>query len=181
MDKSCCFTGYRPEKFSFELKLGSPEMSALEKKIYDIVFALIEDGYNCFYCGMASGFDLLCGKAVANISHTYPEKGIRLVAAIPFAGQSNSFSPMWKKLYDMVLSAADESVLISESYHISCFERRNRYMVDNSSRVICYFDGQSGGTANTVKYALSKGRLITNLADYKIPESENTAYQLELI
>ena len=25
MDKSCCFTGYRPEKFSFELKLGSPE------------------------------------------------------------------------------------------------------------------------------------------------------------
>ena len=177
MEKSCCFTGYRPEKFSFELKFGSPEMNELENKIYDTVFALIEDGYNCFYCGMASGFDLLCGKAVADIRHTHPEKGVRLVAAIPFAGQSRGFASMWKKLYNMVLSAADESVLFSEEYSFACFEKRNKFMVDNTSTVVCYFDGKQGGTANTVNYAKKRGKRIINLADTEIADS----YQLEFI
>ena len=57
----------------------------------------------------------------------------------------------------MVLSAADESVLISESYHISCFERRNRYMVDHATLLIAAHDGQSGGTRSTIEYALLRG------------------------
>lgn len=178
MAKKCCFTGYRPEKFSFPMVFGSDEMNTLEKKIYSAVFALVEEDFTEFYCGMACGFDLLCGKAIVDIKRAHPEKGIRLISAIPYRSQSNGFSDMWKKLYDIVLREADESVLISEEYTLSCFEKRNRFMVDNSSTVVCYFDGKSGGTANTVKYAGKKGKRIINLADYKIDGAED-AYQLE--
>ncbi len=180
MEKSCCFTGYRPEKFPFELKLGTESFNSLEKKIYDSVFALVEEGFCDFYCGMASGFDLLCGKAVIDIKRNRPEKGIRLIAAIPFSAQSNGFSNMWKKLYEIVIAEADKIEIISEEYSISCFEKRNRFMVDKSQCVICYFDGKSGGTANTVKYALKKGKRIINLADYKI-DGADEAYQLDFL
>ena len=180
MGRACCFTGYRPEKFSFSLVFGNDEMKELEEKIYNAVFALVEEGFSEFYCGMASGFDLLCGKAVVDIKRTNPEKAIKLLAAIPYRSQSNGFSNMWKKLYDIVLHEADESRLISEEYSLNGYDKRNRLMVDNSSAVICYFDGKSGGTANTVKYALKKGRRIINLADYEI-EGADDAYQLEFI
>jgi uncharacterized phage-like protein YoqJ len=36
--------------------------------------------------------------------------------------------------------------------------RRNRYMVDHSSRIIALYDGvPKGGTAQTLAYALRKG------------------------
>lgn len=182
MEHSCCFTGYRPEKFPFELRLGTPEFNTLENKIYDAVFAQPSNGITTFYCGMAMGFDLLAGKAVVDLKRTAPDRNIRLVAVVPYRGQPAGFTPNWQKLYDIVLNEADETVILSEEYHISCFAKRNRYMVDRSRTVLCYFDGQSGGTANTVKYAASKGRRIINLAEYDLTDScpGYPVYQLEL-
>lgn len=182
MERSCCFTGYRPEKFPFLLKFGTADFNALENKIYDAVFAAVRDGTDTFYCGMAMGFDLLCGKAVVDLKRMSAEKEIRLIAAIPFTNQSERFKPTWKKLYEIVLAEADETVIISEAYHRGCFTERNRYMVDKSDNVITYYDGQSGGTANTLRYAASKGKKITNLSEYSISDiyDNYTGYQLEL-
>lgn len=36
-------------------------------------------------------------------------------------------------------------------------QRRNRYMVEHSGRVIAVFDGQEGGTKRTVEYAMRQG------------------------
>lgn len=181
MEESCCFTGYRPKKFPFELRLGTKLFNELENKIYDAVFALANDGVKTFYCGMAMGFDLLAGKAVIDLKRTAAQKGTRLVAAVPFAGQSDRFSPMWRKLYDIVLSEADEVSVLSDEYYKGCFAKRNKYMVDNSTAVLCYFDGQSGGTANTLRYASSKGLRIINLAEYELTDIYDgyAGYQLE--
>ena len=35
--------------------------------------------------------------------------------------------------------------------------RRNRYMVDRSSLLLACFDGQTGGTMNTILYAQRSG------------------------
>jgi len=53
-------------------------------------------------------------------------------------------------------------------------------MVDRSRYVICYYDGKSGGTANTVRYARARGRDIINVADYKIEGTEFSSFQFEL-
>lgn len=182
MDSSYCFTGYRPEKFPFELKLGTADFISLENKIYDAVFTAVREGAQTFYCGMAMGFDLLCGKAVADIKKAAPNKRIRLIAVIPFRKQHDNFSPTWKKLYEIVLAEADEVVIISEEYHRGCFAERNEYMVNKSGNVITYFDGQSGGTKNTLRYAASKGRKITNIAEYDLSDIYvgYSGYQLEI-
>ncbi len=165
MEKSCCFTGYRPDKFSFPLEFGEPEFSALEGKIYNAVFEAEKREITTFYCGMAAGFDLLCGRAVVELKRMKPENGIRLIAAIPFEGQSKYFPPMWKRLYEIVLSEVDEKIVISDRYTKPCFFERNKLMVDNSDTVITYYDGKSGGTAYTLRYAEKSGKEIINLCD----------------
>lgn len=66
-------------------------------------------------------------------------------------------------------AALDRAVeyAVSQGYHTffsGCFSVRNRFMVDSSSLLICYFDGQAGGTAQTVHYAQSSGLHIINLS-----------------
>lgn len=180
MAKSCSFTGYRPEKFNFALKFGTPEFIKLENKIYDAVSSLINGGCTDFYCGMAAGFDLLAGKAVIDLKRLGKCKNLKLIAVIPFDKQRESLGEMWKKLYDIVLSECDRKVVIREEYNIAAFNERNRYMVDNSDSVITYFDGKRGGTANTLNYAKKKNLEIINLAEYDMTELYNSypAYQL---
>jgi len=50
----------------------------------------------------------------------------------------------------------------------SAYLDRNCYMVEQSSRLLCYFDGQLGGTAHTVRCAIRNGLEIYNLADYDL-------------
>ena len=46
--------------------------------------------------------------------------------------------------------------VLSESYTPSCMAVRNRFMVDNSNVLVACYDGMSGGTWNTIKYAQKK-------------------------
>ena len=165
MDSSYCFTGYRPEKFPFELKLGSADFISLENKIYDAVFTAVREGAQTFYCGMAMGFDILAGEIVALLKNTYKDAKIELVAVIPFEKQSDTFDKEWKKRYDKLLKKCDKHVFVSREYHKGCFAARNKYMVDNSDFVITWFDGQKGGTAGTLAYAQKNNKRIINLAE----------------
>lgn len=38
-------------------------------------------------------------------------------------------------------------------YDRGCFQRRNEWMVDHAGRVIAVFNGEKGGTKNTIDYA----------------------------
>ena len=54
-------------------------------------------------------------------------------------------------------------------------------MVDNSKTVVTYFDGQRGGTANTLRYAASKKKRIINIAEYDLEDiyNEYPVYEIE--
>lgn len=65
--------------------------------------------------------------------------------------------------YFNILGKCDEVITLSTRYHRKCYHERNRYMVDNSSRLICYYDGSDGGTGYTVNYALNSKIEIINL------------------
>lgn len=60
--KTVCFSGYRPEKFSFPLNSESEQYNKLLWHINLSIIFGIEDGYDTFLCGMAQGFDILCGE-----------------------------------------------------------------------------------------------------------------------
>ena len=177
--KSCCFTGYRPNKFPFPFRRNNADYIAMENALTETVLSLAADGVETFYSGMAMGFDLLAADTVLLAKKAFP--ALRLVAAIPFAEQASGFPPAWKKRYDRILGAADLCDIICAGYSPACFQLRNEYMVKHSDVVVTWFDGQPGGTQNTLRYAEKIGRGIINLctlppvqtADHPLFEAED--------
>ena len=143
----CCFTGHRPEK----LHMTEDEVcSRLEREIR----AAVEEGFQTFITGMARGVDIWAGEIVLRLrSEGAP---IHLIAASPYRGFESAWSPEWRRRYAAVMAAADLVRFISPCYDRGCFQRRNEWMVDHSARVIAVFNGEKGGTKNTIDYAKRK-------------------------
>lgn len=175
--KRCCFTGYRPSKLPFNISNTDVNYLLFQKSIYNTLKSLIEDGCLFFYTGMAMGFDILAAEAVINLKHEFSD--IKLICAIPFDGQSNTFTGEWKNRYDYILENADEQIVVSSEYHLGCYQKRNIYMVDNSDYIVTWYDGQLGGTRNTLKYAEKKRRYIINLNTNYLKEFNNSQIMID--
>lgn len=161
---SCCFTGYRPYKFPFPFNQNNKEFIDMSNTIFTTLFDLANDNCFNFFCGMAMGFDILCGESVLALKKTFEDKAlIKLTAVVPFKGQSKTFPDEWKKRYDRLLENADEAILMSDEYFSRCYQRRNELMVRMSDYVLTWYDGKPGGTRNTLNYAAGLGRAIINL------------------
>lgn len=144
----CCFTGHRPEK----LTRGETYIKrALERQIK----TAIDDGLYVFITGMARGVDIWAAQIVLNLRMT--DSRIRLICACPFEGFEKSWSFAWRSKYREILQEADLVRYICEGYNKSCFQKRNEWMVDHAARVIAVFNGESGGTKNTIDYARKCG------------------------
>lgn len=161
--KAVAFSGHR----SFKAAGGSdlfrsvnPGMP-LDRKLERILRALAEEGFTDFLCGMAEGFDLLAARCVVRLREELPS--IRLIAAVPFPGQDDKFHPELRERYRRLLDLSDHTVIVSPTYSSDCYHRRNDFLTDNASVLVCYFNGTKGGTAYTVKRALSRGLRVINL------------------
>ena len=154
--KRCCFTGHRPEK----LKL--PE-EIICNKLSQSIESAINHVKTTFICGMARGIDLWAGQAVVEKKMTHPE--LKLICATPFVGFERQWSMNWQQLYTLVLSHADYKVAISKRYDPGCFQRRNEWMVNHSSLVIAAYNGERGGTKNTIRFAKAAAVPIHNIFD----------------
>ncbi len=163
IENSCCFTGYRPEKFPFPFETECPEYYEFRRRLSTAIADLINDNCLTFYCGMAQGFDIAAGEYVALLK-TRNQK-IRLIGVVPYSDQEKGWSSEWQDRYNALLKQCDEVVTLNETYSKWVFGQRNRYMVDRSRYVLTYFDGKKGGTDNTVTYAVKHGRQIINIFD----------------
>lgn len=153
-ETTCCFSGHRPDKLAFGYDESRPECIALKQSLIECVQRLIRQGYTIFISGMAQGSDIFFAEAVLALKRTFPH--IRLEAAVPYRGQERRWSPAYQRRYRNILSQADSAVVLHEKYVRGCMMRRNRYMVDNSSLLIAVYGGESGGTKNTIAYAVSR-------------------------
>lgn len=176
--RSCCFTGYRPSKFKFKFSKDDPEYREFENRLINAVFDMPEKGCVRFYCGMAMGFDILAGEIVVMLRQ-FAKHPIELVAVVPFKGQADNWPPQWQLRYNELLSKADSVIYISDEYDRGCYQRRNRYMVDNSDTVLTFFNGEPGGTAQTVAYARKKNKNIINIADFPVQLNFPLPYVIE--
>ena len=52
-----------------------------------------------------------------------------------------------------IMKKADLKRFICEKYSKACFQIRNEWMVNHSSCVIAVYNGETGGTRNTIAYA----------------------------
>ena len=88
-----------------------------------------------------------------------------MVAAIPHPDFEKSWEEKEQQIYCKVMSEADIAKTISEHYYRACYQKRNTWMVDRSSRVIAAYNGESGGTKNTIIYAEKRGIDVINILD----------------
>ena len=115
---------------------------------------------------MACGFDLAAAEAVLALRGECA--GMELVAVVPFAGQPESFSDADKRRYADVLTAADRTVVLADSYSRGCYYRRNDYLVDHAVRVVAWYIRRNSGTGYTVRRARHQGIEVLNLYEDKM-------------
>jgi len=163
--ETACFSGHRPQKLYSLVKAGYDSLDDLRESVRAEILKIIDMGYKTFICGMAHGFDLICGCLVVEIKAEARFRDIQLVAAMPFP--EHGFSSPWSVPHQLVLGNADKVEIVCPAFSKQAYLERNQFMVDRSSLLLCYFDGLPGGTGHTVKYATEKHLRIINLASDK--------------
>jgi uncharacterized phage-like protein YoqJ len=148
-----CFSGHRTYA-------RTPDDEARLAGALDEAWA---DGCRVFISGMAPGFDLAAAEAVVRLRALHDD--VRLVAAIPFTGQDRGYTPDDRQRYETLIAAADELHVLGEGYTHGCYYRRDEWMVERASRVICWYDAskRGSGTRYTVRYALRCALEVVNL------------------
>ena len=158
MDKICCVTGNRPQKFPWKYGEGKAHKKYLVEMTRQIE-KLIESGYTYFISGGAIGVDMDFADAVLQAKKRH--KDIMLEIAVPCRNQDLKWSKDDKKRYAEILNSADFVNVLSESYTSFCMQKRNEYMVDKSDLVLAFWNGEeSGGTWNTMNYAKRKSKQL---------------------
>lgn len=152
--ESIAFTGHR--------NIPVSQMDRVRERLRTAIFHAYKHGKRNFYCGMALGFDMFAAETILSLKVELPN--IRLIAVVPFQGQSSRWSAIEQRRYRQFIAQADKVIVLSERYYQGCLLRRNDYMLAHTSGVIAYFDGNpQGGTYYTCREARHKGMDVVNL------------------
>ena len=155
---SACFTGYRPQKLPWGFNEADKGCLILKGELRKIIKCAYDTGYTHFISGGAMGVDLYAAEEVIRLKQSAND--VTLELAMPFPTLNPAMPGDIKERYEGILLKADKVTVCSEHYSPASYMKRNAYMVDSSSLVIAVYDGQSGGTKNTVDYARKKGKTV---------------------
>ena len=153
--RRCAFTGYRPMKMPFGYDEESPLGLDFKKRLRETIEVLILQGYKHMISGGAQGMDLMAAEMVLDLQKDYPE--VTLEIAVPFETQAVKWSDDYRKRWQECIDRADVITVLSQQYTKGCLYARNRYMVTQADLLLACYDGQEGGTKNTVEYARNTG------------------------
>ena len=149
-----CFTGHRPEKLT---QSEETVREALRKGIDQAL------AWRCttFISGMAPGVDIWAAEEILALKRKNPE--VKLVCAVPFDGFARNWDDDWKNRYTAILAKADEVFFVSPGNMRAVAIIRDKWMVDHSSLVIAFYNGEKGGTRTTIDYAEKKKVRVLNV------------------
>ncbi len=142
--KRCCFTGHRPGKLK-------QDEQTIKSALAAAIDQAISRGFITFITGMAQGTDLWAAEIILEKRKTNPE--LKLICALPNPDFEKSWRAEWQARYNAVRYAADLERTISPAYSKGAYQKRNIWMVDHSALLIAIFNGEPGGTLNTIQYA----------------------------
>ena len=148
----CCFTGHRPEK----LNANEEE---IKQSLTIAIDSALAAGKRTFISGMARGVDIWAAELV--LQRRMEDSSIHLICAVPHPSFEKRWGAQWQRRYQKVLQDADLVRMITPAFSMGSYQARNEWMVDRSSLVIAVFNGEPGGTRNTVDYAKAHGVPVT--------------------
>lgn len=128
----------------------------MKEDLYNKIESSIIKGYNTFYSGMALVFDMICVETLLELKKKY--KHIKIIGVLPCNNQDCKWPEKEQKRYRKLLEKLDYIwCKYNEYIGAECMFERNRFMVDNSSKMIALYNGQNGGTKSTIDYAKKQG------------------------
>ena len=166
-EKTACLTGHRPKSLPWGYDENKESCKAFKKDLLTIFIGAIEYGLKCFLVGMAEGFDMIGCETLLELRKKH--KDIQVIAIVPCKCQELKWKLEQQKRYSNLLKKCDEVIVLQEYYTADCMNKRNKYMVENSSVVIACYNGKPSGTGNTIRFAKENGckvRII-NPEDYR--------------
>lgn len=152
--KSCCFTGHRPKFFPWGNDTDDIRAKRLMSAMEEEIKIAIDDRYDRFLWGGALGVDTWAAKYVSKLKtqHTH----ITLAAVLPYK-EYNKFVTDYD--YLEALENSDETIIVGDFKNMHMLAARDRYMIDNSDRIIAVYDERSNiksGTYRALMYAKEK-------------------------
>lgn len=148
---TCGFTGHRPTKLPWFNNENDPRCIKLKDELSARLEGIYEAGYRHFICGMAIGCDFYFAEAVIELRKKHAD--VTLEAAIPCGDQPDKWNEKQRLEYNSLIDRCDKVTVLQIYYTPSCMQRRNEYIVDNSSLLLACYNGKPGGTMKTLLYA----------------------------
>ena len=152
---TACGTGHR--------LIQKAIIPALIQKLDETIARLVEQDISIFVNGGAVGFDYLMAAAV--LRRREANHDVTLVILQPCRDQDARWSLEDQLAYRRLLTAADRTVCLSESYYDGCMAVRNKMMIELSSVCVAYYTRGRSGTAQTIRFACEQGLTVINLAN----------------
>ena len=185
-NKVCSFTGYRPQKLNACLSVssGALKISDIKKFLELKILEMLDNDFKVFQCGMAVGSDLIFAEVILKVRKKYPAL-VKFIAVIPCLEHDKNWNESDRELCRKLTEKADEVVFVSNSrYYDGCMAKRNRYLVETCDELIAIYDGQRGGTMQTINFAKGKGLKVTIIDPSKavvitLRESFEETYKVE--
>lgn len=108
--------------------------------------------------GMANGFDIAAAKVAIDL-------GIPFIAALPFDNPISTWPHIAQVEWLDILDKTHEKHVICPGNPANWkYIRRDEWMVDEGTEVLALYNMcGKGGTSETVKYAIEKGKKINNV------------------
>lgn len=160
---SAAFTGYRPQKLPFGNDLSHPDAVKLRAALHKEYEKLVLRGFRYFYTGGALGSDLMAAEVILELKRQYEHREIRHKLCLPCLNHCAKWRREDIVRLEKIKMDSDVVYVSHRPYFSGCMQLRNQYMVDASAVLIAVYDGQSGGTKNTVDYARGQGRKIIEI------------------
>lgn len=152
-EKTCCFTGHRPQFFPWGSNTGDPAAAKMLRALESEILQAIADGYTTFLYGGALGVDTWTAETVLRLRKKLP---LPLIAVLPFPGYN---ADVTEDSYRQTIAASDRILCVEATQRMSALAARDRYMIDHSSRLIAVYDERShihSGTWRALCYAQEK-------------------------
>lgn len=151
-EKTVSFTGHRKQSLPWIANIRDERFKIAKSHLMTELENCIKNGYDTFLCGMAIGCDMFFANCVLKLKRKNPN--IRLIGAIPCQDQDKLWNESDKREYRKLLEQLDAIRLINENYTGAyCMIERNKFMIENSNRLIAMFYGGAGGTKTTIDLA----------------------------
>ena len=114
----------------------------------------INEGYTHFICGGAIGVDMDFAELIIFLKENYNLNDLFLEIAVPCKDQCKKWSYKFIEKYKCIIDKADLVTFVSDQeYSFNCMMKRNQYMVDKATTLLAFWNGERGGTYNTILYA----------------------------